>query len=228
MTATVPDWPPGATGTEDFLRTRVAFGHAKLQVRRLFQPNPAYRPAHRRPSSRMASNALGPAGSWRVLTKNEAAMASMDKRPDGRYRARWRSIPAGLGRPASSPARATPARLPRRPIGSVRRSEIQAWVKALSGVLTPAAVELVYRWVPGIFESRRRRPADRLVAVHPHRPAQGQHAEAEALAAAVPDRGIRVTGVGDLPRRPALLLLPAHRQGLLGQDRPAPPPATSL
>jgi len=38
-----------------------------------------------------------------------------------------------------------------RPIGAIRRSAIQAWVKALSTKLAPASVELAYRWVSTIF-----------------------------------------------------------------------------
>jgi hypothetical protein len=40
-----------------------------------------------------------------------------------------------------------------RPIGSIRRSEVQAWVKSISGKLAPGSVELVYRWVSTIFKA---------------------------------------------------------------------------
>ncbi|HUP69090.1 MAG TPA: hypothetical protein VM142_04665 [Acidimicrobiales bacterium] len=40
-----------------------------------------------------------------------------------------------------------------RALGSVRRSEVQAWVKERSKVLAPASVELVYRWVSTIFKA---------------------------------------------------------------------------
>ena len=123
-------------------------------------------------------------------------MASIDKRPDGRYRARWREYPGGpqktrqfarkgdaqrfldtvcgdlahgayvdpaggrrmfrdyaeqwrtaqVHRPTTAASVETFLRLQaypklgKRPIGSIRRSEIQAWVKALTGVLAPATV----------------------------------------------------------------------------------------
>lgn len=179
-------------------------------------------------------------------------MASIDKRPDGRYRARWREYPGGpqktrqfarkgdaqrfldavcgdlahgayvdpaggrrlfrdyaeqwrtaqVHRPTTAASVETFLRLHAypelggRPIGSVRRSEIQAWVKALTGVLAPGAVELVYRWVSAIFKAA---VGDRLIASSPCiRIALPKRNDAEvvpltvtevqALAAAVPDR----------------------------------------
>lgn len=179
-------------------------------------------------------------------------MASIDKRGDGRYRARWREYPGGpqktrqfvrkgdaerfldtirgdLARgvyvdPAGgrTPFRAyaeqwrlaqvhrpnTAAQaesylrlhaypsLGNRAIGSVRRSEIQAWVKERSTVLAPGSVELVYRWVSTIFKAA---VGDRLIPASPCiRIALPKRAdspvvplsvsEIEALAAAVPDR----------------------------------------
>ncbi len=179
-------------------------------------------------------------------------MASIDKRPDGRYRARWREYPGGpqktrqfarkgdaqrlldavcgdlahgayvdpaggrtlfrdyaeqwrtaqVHRPTTAAAVETFLRLhayPKlggRPIGSIRRSEIQAWVKALTGVLAPATVELVYRWVSAIFKAA---VGDRLIASSPciriALPKRNDAevvplavTEVEALAAAVPDR----------------------------------------
>ncbi len=76
-------------------------------------------------------------------------MASIGKRPDDRgrtlfrdYAEQWRT--AQVHRPTTAAAVETFLRLhayPKpggRPIGSIRRSEIQAWVKALTGVLAPA------------------------------------------------------------------------------------------
>jgi integrase len=40
-----------------------------------------------------------------------------------------------------------------RPIGGIRRSAIQAWVKKLDGVLAPATVEVVYRYLSSIFKA---------------------------------------------------------------------------
>jgi Phage integrase, N-terminal SAM-like domain len=130
-------------------------------------------------------------------------MASIEKRPDGRYRARWREYPGGpqktrqfarkgdtdrfldglrgdlahgvyvdpaggrtlfgdyaekwragqVHRPSTATQAETYLRLHayptlgRRPIGAIRRSEIQAWVRDQSTVLAPGSVELVYRWV---------------------------------------------------------------------------------
>jgi hypothetical protein len=54
--------------------------------------------------------------------------------------------------------------LGRRPIGAILRSEIQAWVKSLSGALAPGSVEVVYRWVSTIFKAA---VGDRLIAASP-------------------------------------------------------------
>jgi integrase len=83
-----------------------------------------------------------------------------------------------------------------RPIGAIRRSEIQAWVKDRSAVLAPGSVELVYRWVAGIFKAA---VADRLIASSPcvgiALPKRGdteviplRASEVAALADAVPPR----------------------------------------
>ena len=179
-------------------------------------------------------------------------MASIDKRPDGRYRARWREYPGGPQRtrqferkgdaqrfldgirgdlahgqyvdPAGSRMlfreyaeawrvaqvhrqstalqaetylriHAYPT-LGRRPMGAIRRSEIQAWVKALSTTLAPGSVEFAYRWVSTIFKSA---VGDRIIASSPCiRIALPKKADTEivplsvsevyALADAVPDR----------------------------------------
>jgi integrase len=55
-------------------------------------------------------------------------------------------------------------RLGNRPIGQIRRSEIQAWVKDRNEVLAPGSVELVYRWVATIFKAA---VGDRLIASSP-------------------------------------------------------------
>lgn len=54
--------------------------------------------------------------------------------------------------------------LGQRPIGTILRSEIQAWVKSLSGALTPGSVEVLYRWVSTIFKAA---VGDRLIAASP-------------------------------------------------------------
>ena len=179
-------------------------------------------------------------------------MASIDKRPNGRYRTRWREYPGGpqktrhfdrkgdaqrfldgirgdlahglyvdpaggrtlfrdyaeawragqVHRPSTTAQAETYLRLHayptlgRRPIGAIRRSEIQAWVKGLSEKLAPGSVELVYRWVSTIFKAA---VGDRLIAASPCiRVALPKRAaaevvplsvsEVESLAAAVPDR----------------------------------------
>jgi integrase len=147
-------------------------------------------------------------------------VASIDKRPRGGYRARWREYPGGpqktrqfarkgdaerfldtvrgdLARglyidPAGGltlfrdyaeawraaqihrPSTATQAEsylrlhayptLGRRPLGAIRRSEIQGWVKTISATLAPGSVELTYRWVASIFKAA---VADRLIAASP-------------------------------------------------------------
>ena len=179
-------------------------------------------------------------------------MASIDKRADGRYRARWREYPGGpqkvrhfarkrdaerfLDGVRGDLARgvyvdpgggrmlfgdyaeqwrsiqvhrsgttaqvetylrrhAYPA-LGRRQLGAIRRSDIQAWVKELTGVLAPGSVELVYRWVSTIFKAA---VGDRLIALSPcvgiTLPKRNDAevvpltvSEVEAMAAAVPDR----------------------------------------
>jgi integrase len=83
-----------------------------------------------------------------------------------------------------------------RPIGSVRRSEIQAWVKGRSEILAPTSVELVYRWVSTIFKAA---VTDRVIASSPcvriALPRRTSEeivpltiAQVEMLADAVPDR----------------------------------------
>jgi len=147
-------------------------------------------------------------------------VASIDRRPSGRYRARWREHPGSPQRtrhfdrkadaarfldgvrgdiarglyidPASGrmsfrdyaeewrvaqmhrPSTATQCEsylrlhayptLGDRPIASIRRSEIQGWVKGCSEVLAPGSVELVYRWVATVFKAA---VGDRLIAVSP-------------------------------------------------------------
>jgi DNA-binding PadR family transcriptional regulator len=136
-------------------------------------------------------------------------MASIHKREDGAYRARWREYPGGpqktrqfarkgdaqtfldgvrgdlargvyidpagarvlfrdyaeSWRAAQVHRRSTAIQaetylrlhayptLGRRPIGAILRSEIQAWVKSVSGSLAPGSVEVVYRWVSTIFKA---------------------------------------------------------------------------
>ncbi len=179
-------------------------------------------------------------------------MASIDKRPGGRYRTRWREYPGGpqktrhferrsdaqrfldgirgdlahgvyvdpaggrtlfrdyaeewracqVHRPSTSAQAESYLRLHayptlgKRPIGSIRRSEVQAWVKTLSERLAPGSVEVVYRWVATIFKSA---VGDRLIAVSPcvriALPKKGDCevvplsvAEVESMALAVPER----------------------------------------
>lgn len=179
-------------------------------------------------------------------------MASVDKRPDGHYRARWREHPGGPQKvrhfarkrdaerfldairgdiahgmyvdPAGGRTlfveyaeqwRAAQVHRVRtveqvesylrlhaypylgdRPLGSIRRSDVQAWVKQLTVVLAPGSVELAYRWVSTIFKAA---VGDRLIASSPcisiTLPKRNEAevvpltvGEVEAMAAAVPDR----------------------------------------
>jgi integrase len=147
-------------------------------------------------------------------------MASIDKRSNGRYRARWREYPGGpqktrqftrkadadrfldgirgelarglyidpdgsrvrfrdyaeqwraaqIHRPSTATQAETYLRvhaypfLGNRELGTVRRSEIQAWVRKRSEVLAPSSVEVVYRWVATVFKSA---VADRLIPSSP-------------------------------------------------------------
>jgi len=51
-----------------------------------------------------------------------------------------------------------------RPIGAIRHSEIQAWVKNRSEVLAPATVEVIYRYLASLF---RAAVSDRVIPVSP-------------------------------------------------------------
>jgi len=51
-----------------------------------------------------------------------------------------------------------------RPLGSIRRSEVQSWVKGHSEVLAPGSVEVVYRWVAAIFKTA---VGDQLIGASP-------------------------------------------------------------
>ena len=147
-------------------------------------------------------------------------MASIDRRQDGHYRARWREYPgapqktkqfrrkkdaelfldairgdlahgryvdpaggltlfrdyaeqwrAGQVHRTSTAAQAESYLrlhaypfIGHRPIGSIRRSEVQAWVKGRSEVLAPGSVEVVYRWVAAIFKAA---VGDQLIGASP-------------------------------------------------------------
>ena len=177
-------------------------------------------------------------------------MASIDKRTDGTYRARWREYPGGpqktrqfarksdaqtfldgvrgdlargvyidpagartlfqeyaeswraaqVHRPSTAAQTETYLRLHAYPILGTRpsasRSEIQAWVKSLSGALAPGSVEVVYRWVSTIFKAA---VGDRLIAASPcvrialpkrtsSKVVPLSAGDVEALAGAVPER----------------------------------------
>jgi hypothetical protein len=118
----------------------------------------------------------------------------------GEYAEQWR---AGQIHRSSTAAQAETYRrlhayptLGNRPIGTILRSEIQAWLKQPSEVLAPGSVELVYRWVATIFKAA---VADRLIASSPCiRVALPKRTDTEviplsvsevaALVAAVPER----------------------------------------
>ena len=96
-----------------------------------------------------------------------------------------------------------------RPLGSVRPSEVQGWVKDRAEVLGPTSVEMAYRVVASVF---RAAVADRLIPASPclgiKRPSRVRHQLEEDeiltteqvldLAAAVPDRyrALVVVGAG--------------------------------
>ncbi len=68
--------------------------------------------------------------------EGEAAMASIDKRPDGRYRARWREYPGGPQKTRSSPARATPSAssTPSAATWPMAPTSTRRWPDAVSGL----------------------------------------------------------------------------------------------
>jgi integrase len=86
----------------------------------------------------------------------------------GAYAERWRAMqvhrPSTAVQVESNLRRHVLPFLGDRPIGAIRPSEIQAWVKGRSAVLAPATVELVYRYVVAIF---RAAVADRLITASP-------------------------------------------------------------
>jgi len=147
-------------------------------------------------------------------------MASIDKRPNGNYRIRWRETPGATQKTRTFERKKDAVRfldhirgdlargmyidpdggqipfqeyaeewraaqmhrrntakqvetylrlhayptLGNRPLGAVRRSEIQLWVKNESAVLAPGSVEVAYRWVASIFKAAM---ADRLIPATP-------------------------------------------------------------
>jgi integrase len=97
-------------------------------------------------------------------------------------------------------------RLGERPVGSIRRSEIQALVRALSDELAPATVEVVYTWLCTVFKAAM---SDRVIATTPCADVKLPHVEkpqvvpweperVAALVAAVPERykALVVMGAG--------------------------------
>jgi integrase len=83
-----------------------------------------------------------------------------------------------------------------RPLGSVRPSEVQAWVRGLEQHLAPATIEVVYSFLAGIFRAAVR---DRLIAAtpcidirvpkqEPKRVEPLATEQVEALIAAIPER----------------------------------------
>ncbi len=117
------------------------------------------------------------------------------------YAEQWRA--GQLHRPSTASQAETYLRvhaypfLGHRPLGAIRRSEIQAWVKNRSDVLAPGSVELVYRWVATVFKAA---VGDRLIAASPcerialpkrprHEVVPPEVAAVERLVAAMPERG---------------------------------------
>jgi len=152
--------------------------------------------------------------------REATAMASIEKRPGGRYRARWREYPGGpqrakhfdrksdaerfldrvrgdlargdyidpaagrvtfreyaaawrqaqVHRPSTAVLVESHLRLHAmpcfgdRPLAGIRPSEIQAWVKDRSAVLSPATVQTVYRITASVFRSAVR---DRILTASP-------------------------------------------------------------
>jgi integrase len=128
----------------------------------------------------------------------------------GEYAATWQS--AQLHRPSTTAQVDTNLRLhvlpsfERRPLSSVRTTEVQAWVRRLEADLAPATVRLIYGYLATIFKAAVR---DRLISSSPcveiklPKPGRRQVVPlettvVEALRAAVPARyrALVVLGAG--------------------------------
>lgn len=131
-----------------------------------------------------------------------------------------------------------------RPIGAIRRSEIQGWVKGRSEVLAPGSVELAYRWVATIFKSA---VSDRIISASPclrialPKASKGEvqplapeavHALAAASASASPSTGSTSSGVRFASTASSWTFERAHQSSALPRARrrigPFPSPRLSL
>jgi integrase len=116
------------------------------------------------------------------------------------YAEQWRSVqvhrPSTVAQVETNLRRHVYPTLGERPIGGIRPSEVQAWVRNLAEDLEPSTVELVYRYAVSIF---RAAVADRVIAQNPATGIRLPKAEpkrvepletsvVEAIFEAVPDR----------------------------------------
>jgi integrase len=80
----------------------------------------------------------------------------------------WRAVqvhrPSTAAQVESNLRRHVYPHLGQRPVGAVRPSEVQAWVRGRSHDLSPATVELVYRYLSSIFKAA---VADRIITTSP-------------------------------------------------------------
>jgi integrase len=153
------------------------------------------------------------------------------RRAFGEYAAEWQA--ARVHRPTTAAQVETHLRrhiLPffaHRPLSAVRRSEIQGWVKGRAGVLEPATVEVVYRYLASIF---RAAVGDRLIASSPcqeialpkrerRRLVPLETEQIRRLVDAMPDRyrGLVVTTAGTGLRQGEVFGLTLDRVDFLGR-----------
>jgi integrase len=134
-----------------------------------------------------------------------------------RRRSRWSTTSGAISLPFFA----------HRPLGAVRRSEIQSWVKGRSDVLAPATVEIAYRYLASIF---RAAVGDRLIPATPCDSIRLPKKERERvvpletdqildLAAAVPDRfrALIITAAGTGLRQGEALGLTVDNVDFLGR-----------
>jgi len=168
----------------------------------------SWRARYRAPDGRERSRSFtkkSDAEQWLDTTRGDLAHGTYvdpagGKKRFGEYAREWQA--ARVHRPTTAELVDSHLRdhlLPRfedRPLGSIRRSEIQTFVKELSERLAPASVEVVYRFLASIFRSA---VADRLIATTPcerialpklerKRAIPLETEQVLALADAVPDR----------------------------------------
>lgn len=96
-----------------------------------------------------------------------------------------------------------------RPIGSIRPSEVQAWVKGLEGKLSPGTIEVVYRYLVAIF---RAAVEDSVIKANPARTVKLPRIEPKKVVPLTVEEVWRL--VDTVPARYRALVLAAAGTGL--------------